>query len=59
MIGENQIVTMKVQRQPDQGAAIDEPITFALAVTLTMPGVTQIYDEVRARLAIAPPIGVR
>lgn len=59
VIGENQVVTLTVQRQPDQGAAIDEPIPFALAVTLTMPGVAQIYDEVRARLAIVPRVDIR
>lgn len=58
LVGEGQTITLTVQRQPDQGAAIDESIPFALAVTLAMPGVTQIYDEVRARLAIAPRIGI-
>lgn len=59
VIGKDQVVTLTVQRQPDQGTAIDESIPFALAVTLAMPGVTQIYDEVRARLAVAPRIGVQ
>lgn len=59
MIGANQVVTLTVQREPDQGPAIDEPIPFALAVTLAMPGVMQIYEEVQARIAIAPRIGIR
>jgi hypothetical protein len=59
MVGADQVVTLTVQRQPDQGSAIDDPIPFAVAITLTMPGVTQIYDEVRARLAIVPRVGVR
>lgn len=58
VIGASQVVTLAVQREPDQGQAVDEPIPFALAVTFTMPGVTQIYDEVRARLAIVPMVGV-
>lgn len=59
IISENQFVTLTVQREPDQGPAIDEPIPFALAVTLAMPGVMQIYEEVQARIAIAPRIGIR
>lgn len=59
IVGANQMVTLTVQRQPDQGSPIDEPIPFAVAVTLTMPGIMQIYDEVRARLAIVPRVGVR
>ncbi len=59
IIGESHFVTFTVQREPDQGAVIDEPIPFGLAVTFTMPGVTQIYDEVRARLAVLPRVVVR
>ena len=50
----NQHVTLTVQRSPDQGPIIDEPIPFSLAVTFSMVGVTQIYQEVRDRLAVAP-----
>ena len=57
IIGNNHVVTLTVQRDPDQGVVIDEPIPFGLAVTYSMPGVTQIYDEVRARLAIVPRVG--
>jgi hypothetical protein len=59
IIGANQVVTLTVQREPDQGSIIDEDIPFALAVTLTMPGNIQIYDQVRARLAITPRVGIR
>jgi hypothetical protein len=58
IVGQNQLVTLTVQRQPDQGQIIDDPIPFAIAVTLTMPGVTQIYQEVRARIPIAPRVRV-
>lgn len=58
IIGQNHFVTFTIQREPDQGTVIDEPIPFGLAVTFTMPGVTQIYEEIRARLAITPRVGV-
>jgi hypothetical protein len=58
IIGESHFVTLTVQREPDQGMVIDEPIPFGLAVTFTMPGITQIYEEVRARLAVIPRVGV-
>lgn len=45
-----------VQRDLDQGAVIDEAVPFGLAITLTMPGIITIYDEVRARVGIAPRI---
>ena len=50
----NMTVALTVQRDPDQGVPIDEPIPFGLAVTLAMPGVVEIYEQVRQRLAIAP-----
>lgn len=42
-----------VQREPDQGEPIDEPVSFGLAVTLTMPNIVQLYEQARQRLAIA------
>jgi hypothetical protein len=53
-IGPNMTIDLTVQRDPDQGLPIDDPIPFGLAITLTMPGVLQVYDQVRQRLAIAP-----
>jgi hypothetical protein len=47
-------VRLVVQRDPDQGTHVDEPIPFGLAITLAMPGVVEIYEQVRLRLAIAP-----
>ncbi|MEO5337831.1 MAG: hypothetical protein H7841_13205 [Magnetospirillum sp. WYHS-4] len=44
---------LRIQREPDQGTPIDEPIPFGLAVTLAMPGEVRIYEQVRQRLAIA------
>lgn len=54
IIGANATVNVIVQRDPDQGNAIDEPIPFGLAVTISMPGVIEIYEQVRQRLAIRP-----
>ncbi len=47
-------VEFVVQRDPDQGADIDEAVPFGLAITVTMPGVVEIYEQVRQRLAITP-----
>ena len=47
-------VPLVVQRDPDQGAAVDDPVTFGLAVTLAMPGEVALYDEVFAR--VRPPV---
>lgn len=47
-------VPVVVQRDPDQGTAIDDPIVFGLAITLAMPGEVTLYDEVFAR--VRPPI---
>ncbi len=53
VVGPNMSVPLTVQRDPDQGATIDDPIPFGLAVTLAMPGVIQIYEQVRERLGLA------
>jgi hypothetical protein len=53
-VGTNMSIDLVVQRDPDQGTTIDEPIPFGLAATLAMPGVVEIYDQVAQRLAIAP-----
>ncbi|MFN3077487.1 MAG: S8 family peptidase [Alphaproteobacteria bacterium] len=46
-------IPLTVQRKPDQGTPIDEMVPFGLAVTLTMPGVVEIYEQVRQRLTVA------
>lgn len=50
-------VEFVVQREPDRGGNVDELVPFGLAVTVTMPGVVEVYDQARAR--IAPAVGVR
>lgn len=51
---QNASIQPTVQRDPDQGLAIDEPVPFGLTVTVTMPGVVTIYEQVRQRLGIVP-----
>jgi hypothetical protein len=41
-----------VQREPDQGATIDDAVPFGLAATLSMPGVIELYDQARVRLGL-------
>ncbi|MCP1557270.1 UNVERIFIED_ORG: hypothetical protein M2438_001345 [Methylobacterium sp. SuP10 SLI 274] len=55
-VGANMTVPLIVQRDPDQGTPIDEPVAFGLAVTLAMAGEVAIYDEVQAR--VRPRAGV-
>lgn len=50
----NMTIPLIVQRDPDQGAAVDEAIPFGLAVTISMPGEVALYNEAQARAA--PPI---
>lgn len=50
-------IPLVVQREPDQGATIDESVVFGLAFTITMPGEVRLYDELCAR--VQPPIRVR
>ncbi|MGN7840242.1 S8 family peptidase [Stenotrophomonas sp. 22385] len=52
-------VQLRIQRQPDQDSrVVDEQIPFAVAVTICMPDVHGIYDQVRQRLEIRPQVSV-
>lgn len=57
----NHELPLSIQRDADIGSPIDEPVPFGLAVTVAMAGVIEIYQEVRARLAVRPlpPVRVR
>lgn len=50
----NMVVPLKIQREPDAGATVDEMVPFGLAVTVSMPGQIALYDEVRARVRPTP-----
>ncbi|KAA0592299.1 S8 family peptidase [Azospirillum lipoferum] len=49
-VTENMTVRLVVQRELDQGTPIDDPVPYGLAVTLSMPGVNEVYNQVRQRL---------
>jgi hypothetical protein len=51
-VGPNMSIELKVQREPDPGTPIDEAVPYGLAVTLTMPGVVELYDQIRQRLGM-------
>lgn len=55
----NAFFPIQIQREKDQGTPIDEPIPYALAVTVEMPGQVQVYDQVRAAIAIKPQVVVQ
>jgi hypothetical protein len=56
-VDEDMVLRLSVQRELDQGGVrTDEPVPFALAVTLSMPGEVEIYEQVRQRLGIRLPV---
>lgn len=57
VVGANLLVPLHVQRDPDQTGAIDDPIPFGLAVTIAMPGMIGLYEEIRQRLQPRIPAG--
>ena len=46
-------VRLAVQREPDTGTVVDDPVPFGLAVTLAMPGVVEVYEQIRQHLAVS------
>ncbi len=58
-MGADQVVSLRIQREPDQGEPILDDVPFAIAVTYSMPGVTGIYDEVRTRVSALTKVAVR
>lgn len=53
VVADDGAVQLVVQRDPDAGPPIDEPVPFGLAVTISMPGLVGLYEEVRQRLGLA------
>ncbi|MBO6539160.1 MAG: S8 family peptidase [Rhizobiaceae bacterium] len=47
-------ISIQIQREKDQGPALDDAIPYGLAVTVAMDGNPLIYDEVLNRVAIKP-----
>lgn len=58
-VGADQVVSLRIQREPDQGETLVDEIPFAIAVTYSMPGVVGIYDEVRTRVSALTKVAVR
>lgn len=50
-LGSEGAMSLMVQREPDE---IDDPIGYAMVTTVTMPGVQEVYAQVRARIAVQP-----
>lgn len=48
------LLLLRIQREPDVGGIEDESVPFGLAVTIAMPGQTQLYEEIRARVRPQP-----
>lgn len=53
-VGDYDAINLVVQRDPDPSTPIDEAVPFGLAVTIEMPGVVGIYEQVRQRLVVQP-----
>lgn len=58
VVGANATIDLVIQRDPDQSGAIDDAVPFGLAVTLAVPGLVQLYEQVRQRIAIAPRVAI-
>ncbi len=56
VVSAEQTINLEVQREPDQGMTVDEGVPFGLAVTFSMPGVAEIYEQSRARIRPRPRI---
>ena len=54
-IAANGVFQIAVQREPDE---FDEPVSYAVAFTLEMPGVQEVYVQVRDRVVIQPAVPV-
>ncbi len=56
VVSAEQTINLEVQREPDQGITVDEGVPFGLAVTFSMPGVVEVYEQSRARIAPRPRV---
>jgi hypothetical protein len=50
------VVRLRIQREPDVGIPLDANVLYGLAITIEMPGEERIYEQVRARVAVAPRV---
>src|SRR6185312_7476350 len=56
VVSNDMVLRLHVQRELDQVGHYDDPVPFGLAVTIAMPGVVEIYEQVRQRLGIQPRV---
>jgi hypothetical protein len=49
---------VQVQREKDRGTPIDNPMPFAIAVTVEMPGAVQVYEQALVGIQLKPQIQV-
>lgn len=56
VVSDEMVLRLDVQREPDSVGFYDDAIPFGLAVTISMPGVVEIYEQVRQRLGIQPRV---
>jgi len=49
-------IDLVVQREPDPGPRVDDAVPFGLAVTLAMPGVVGVYEQVAQRIQPRPRV---
>ncbi|WP_448954787.1 S8 family peptidase [Labrys neptuniae] len=47
-------ISLQIQREKDQGPALDDAIPYGLAVTVTMEDNAAIYDEILSRVVVKP-----
>lgn len=52
-LGANANFELMIQRQPDE---LDDPVPYAIVITVTMPGVAEVYTQVRERVALKPKV---
>jgi hypothetical protein len=50
------IVRFKIQREPDASIPHDANVVYGIAVSVEMPGEDRVYEQVRARVMVAPRI---
>lgn len=51
----NSTFDLQIQRQPDD---LDEPVPYAIVVTISMAGEQDVYTQVRSQVAIKPPVRI-
>jgi hypothetical protein len=54
-LGDDATFELMIQRQPDE---LDDLVPYGVVVTVNMPGVAEVYTQVRERVAIRPKIPV-